>query len=127
ETRDGWAVARRQAYTRAGVRHLVVTHRDSPGPSKRDRTAEQAEEIARRALARIEADPSSWAQVVAETSDEPGSRAVGGYLGDFTTTAEARRRMAPEIERELLQMAPGARGKEVVVTRFGFHIFWRLD
>ena len=127
ETRDGWAVARRQPYVRAGVRHLVVTHRESPGPSKRDRTPEQADEIARRALARLEADPSSWAQVVAETSDEPGSRAVGGYLGDFTTAAEARRRMAPEIQRELMQMAPGARGTEVVATRFGFHIFWRLD
>lgn len=127
ETADGWAVARRQPYVRAGVRHLVVTHRESPGPSKRERNSEEARLIATRALERITLDPAAWDRVVAETSDEPGSRVVGGYLGDFTTTAEPGHRMAPEIERELMRMAPGTRSTEVVESRFGFHLFWRLD
>jgi hypothetical protein len=127
ETPDGWAVARRQPCVRAGVRHLVVTHRDSPGPSKRSRSRDEALAIATGALRRLTEDPASWAQVVADTSDEPGSRAVGGYLGDFTTTAEPGQRMAPEVERELLSMTPGTRSTDVVESRFGFHIFWRLD
>lgn len=127
ETPDGWAVGRRLPYVRAGVRHLVVTHRQSPGPSKRDRSPEEAEALAIRALELLKADPSSWNAVVEKFSDEPGSRAVGGYLGDYATTADPSRRMAPEIEAELRQMAPGARSTEVVASRFGFHVFWRLD
>lgn len=127
ETADGWAVARRLPYVRAGVRHLVVTHRKSPGPSRRDRSPEDAEAIAQRALERLDAEPGSWSRVVAELSDEPGSKAVDGYLGDFSTTAEPRWRMAPEIQQELLAMQPGERSKQVFPSRFGFHIFWRLD
>jgi len=127
ETTDGWAVARRREYVRAEVRHLVVTHRESPGTSKRDRSSDEARLIATRALERLQADPKAWDAVVADTSDEPGSRVVGGYLGDFTTTAEPARRMAPEIEREILLMAPGSKSTELVESRFGFHIFWRVD
>lgn len=127
ETSEGWAVARRQPYARAGVRHFVVGHRDSPGPAKRERSRDEALAIALAAFKRLVDDPSSWDQVVADTSDEPGSRAVGGYIGDFTTVAEPAQHMAPEIERELLRMAPGSRSDDVVETRFGFHVFWRLD
>ncbi len=65
---------------------------------------------------------------MADASDEPGSRAIGGYLGDFATTAEPAQRMAPEIEREILAMAPGARKRRSRgEPRFGFHVFWRVD
>ncbi len=127
ETSEGWAVARRQPYARAGVRHFVVGHRDSPGPAKRERSREEALAIALAGFKRLTDDPSAWNQVVADASDEPGSRAVGGYIGDFTTVAEPAQRMAPEIERELLRMTPGARSDDVVESRFGFHVFWRLD
>jgi parvulin-like peptidyl-prolyl isomerase len=120
-------VARRQPYARAGVRHFVVGHRDSPGPAKRERSREEALAIALAGFKRLTDDPSAWNQVVADASDEPGSRAVGGYIGDFTTVAEPAQRMAPEIERELLRMTPGARSDDVVESRFGFHVFWRLD
>lgn len=126
ETKDGWVVSRRQPYVRAEVRHLVVCHRQSPGESRRDRLPEEALYLAQVALERLKADPGAWDKVVAEVSDEPGSRVLGGYTGDFTTVAEPARRMAPEIAQVVLDLEPGARSG-VEETRFGFHVFWRVD
>ena len=76
-------------------------------------------------LARIQAHPESWNAVVAETSEEPSSKDQGGFMGDVTT-AELHRRAAPEVEELLLKLKPGEKS-DVVETRYGFHVFWRVD
>lgn len=126
ETGDGWAVARRQPYVRAIVRHLVVTHQQSAGSAKGTRMPEEAHALAVKCRYDLEADPSAWDRLVETFSDEPGSRVVGGFLGEFTTVAEPRQRFAPEIEQAVRALKPGERS-DVVESRFGFHVFWRVD
>ena len=127
ETSHGWAVVRRIAYARCEVRHLLVTNVKSAEPVPRtDRTVEDSQRIATEALARIRKDPASWDRVVAETSDERGSRALGGYLGELCTVAPPDRTLEPEIEEAVLALKPGEIS-EVTASRYGFHVFWRVD
>lgn len=124
---DGVVIARRIPYVRASVRHLVVTHVASP-KSRRvtPRLTEDAEHIARDAKARLDRDPASWDRVVAEVSEEPGTKDAGGFMGDVANTTLLPKRYPPELENAVWKLAPGETS-DVVATRFGFHIFRRID
>lgn len=127
ETHGGWAIVVRKAYHRAYVRHLLVTHdASSPPAPKNPRDTVEANKIALEALARIQADRSSWNAVVAEVSEEPSSKARNGFMGDVCSAESQGRRVAPELEEAIFSLAPGAIS-EVVESRYGFHVFWRLD
>jgi hypothetical protein len=124
-TPDGWAVARRIAYARSIVRHVIVTHMHSAKPATRpNRSPEAAKEIAAAAAKRVRDDPAAWEKVVAEVSDEPASQRLGGFMGEVSTAVEER--VAPEIEETVLAMKPGTRDGPFA-TRYGYHVFWRVD
>ncbi len=124
---DGVIVAHRLPYVRASVRQLVVTHVGS-AKSRRvtPRLAEDAERIARDAKARVDKDPASWDRVVAEVSEEPGTKGAGGFMGDVANTTKAAKRYPPEIEAAIWKLAPGETS-DIVASRFGFHVFRRID
>lgn len=125
ETPDGFTVVRRVPYVRAAARGLVITHVGTVASRRvSPRLTEAAESLARAAKARLDQDPGSWDRVVAELSEEPGTKDVGGFLGDVANTTPGRQ--PPEIERVILGLAPG-QTSDVVHTRFGFHIFRRVD
>ncbi len=125
ETPDGLVVVRRLPYVRAAARGLVITHVGSVASRRvTPRLTDVAERLAREAKARLDKDPASWDRVVAEFSEEPGSKDAGGFLGDVANTTPGRQ--PPEIERAIFALEPG-QTSDVVETRFGFHIFRRVD
>ncbi len=127
ETARGWAVVSRRAYTRCAVRHLLVTHERSAEPvPKNTRPLPEADRIAHAALDRLRKDPSSWDRVVAETSDEKASKDLGGFLGELTTVGDPDHTLEPEIETAVLALKPGEIS-DVTASRYGLHIFFRVD
>jgi parvulin-like peptidyl-prolyl isomerase len=127
EVPHGWAVVRTVPYLRAYVRHLVVAHRESMIPSKKpDLPAEDAHRIAEEARALLKDDLSNWDALVKKYSDETASKDKGGFMGEVSTAEIAGRRAAPEVEDAILALRPGG-VSGVVETRFGFHVFWRVD
>lgn len=127
DVKEGVVVARRLPYVRASACQLIVTHLGS-ARSRRvtPRVVEEAERIATEARARILADPSSWDRVVAEVSEEPGTKDAGGFMGDLANTTPHGRGNPPEIEQAVWKLAPGEIS-DVVASRFGFHVFRRID
>ena len=47
-------------------------------------------------------------------------------MGDVSNVGKAERAVPPEFEDALIRLKPGE-FSEVVSTRLGFHVFWRLD
>jgi peptidyl-prolyl cis-trans isomerase C len=83
----------------------------------------QREEKRKSAMALIEIlarDPSSFADAARVYSACP-SRDLGGNLGQLS-----RGQTAPEFERALVRLTPGAVAPEPIHTRYGFHVV-RLD
>ena len=126
DTSIGWAVVKRVPHTRCYVRHIVVSHQMSPREDRPKRAPQEALQRATEALAMVRADRSRWNDVVEEYSDEAASAKQGGFMGDVCNSEPMRRRAPPEFEQAIFALKPGDIG-EVVETRFGFHIFWRVD
>jgi hypothetical protein len=127
ETPEGWAVVKRRAYIRCAVRHLLVTHAQSPKAlHPAPRTVEEAGAILEAALAHIRKDRSSWDAVVAEVSEDPRSKTLGGFMGEFCSLADADHSYSPEVTEAILRLAPGEIS-DVTPTRYGLHVFWRVD
>lgn len=127
ETKDGWVVARRIRYVRCYAHHVVVTSEASPPqtrPSKR--TTAEARALVSDALARLKREPGAFGELVRGLSEEPGSKALGGFAGDFSTCSVPNQRGAPELEAAIWTLKPGETS-DVVETRFGFHIIRRDD
>ena len=127
ETKDGWFVARRIRYVRCYAHHVVVTSDASPPqtrPSKR--TTTEAMTLVSDALARLKREPGAFDELVRGLSEEPGSKALGGFAGDFSTCSVPNQRGAPELEAAIWKLKPGETS-EIVETRFGFHIIRRDD
>jgi parvulin-like peptidyl-prolyl isomerase len=127
EIKNGWAVVRRRAYVRCIVRHILVTHVKSVKPVPTTaRTIEEAARIAQAALDRVRKDPSSWDRVAAEVSDEKATKDLGGYLGELCTVGDPDHTLEPEIEEAVLALKPGE-FSEVKPSRYGLHIYFRVD
>jgi len=88
------------------ARHILV-----------DREAE-AKDI----IARLKKDPGAFAQLAAEKSKDPGSRANGGELGWFDP-----QRTAPEFGAALSHLEKGKFTLEPVKTQFGYHVILLED
>ena len=127
DTPQGWAVLVRAPYLRARIRHIVVTHRSSKLPSPPERTEADAEARAIKALEEVRKDRSRWDAVAKEYSDEPISRQRGGSLGEVTNAVSGLRKLIPgEFEAAIDALKPGEIS-DVVETRVGFHVIWRVD
>ncbi len=120
ETAVGYVVLRRTKYFRIHAKHLVVVHSGSPAARGVLRTKDEAKARAEEALKKVAADPTAWAKVVAEYSDEPMAGAREGAL--LVEPGE----LVAEFEDAVLALAPGAMSG-VVETAFGYHVIRRLD
>jgi parvulin-like peptidyl-prolyl isomerase len=125
ETRGGWAVVRRQPYLRCYLRHIVVAHQVSLVKEPPPRTVDEAKALAQEARELVR-DRSRWAEAVARYSDEPASKVQGGYMGDVTNAGISQRRVPMEMEAALHALAPDEIS-DVVESRLGFHVLWRVD
>jgi parvulin-like peptidyl-prolyl isomerase len=120
ETAVGWVVLKRTKYFRIHAKHLVVVHTGSPAARGILRTKDEAKARAEEALKKVTADPTAWAKVVAEYSDEPMAGAREGAL--LVEPGE----LVGEFEDAVLALAPGATSG-VVESPFGYHVIRRLD
>ncbi len=116
----GYVVLKRTKYFRIHAKHLVVVHAQSPAARGILRTKEEAKARAEEALKKVQADPTSWAKVVAEYSDEPMAGPREGAL--LVEPGE----LVGEFEDAVLALAAGATSG-VVETAFGYHVIRRLD
>ena len=117
------AYAARQAeFERVKARHILVAFKGSPAAreGKPALTEEQAEAKAQELRARIVQGKAKFEEVAKSESDDTGSGAMGGELGEF-----ARGQMVPEFEKAAFG---GEVGKvlPVVRTQFGYHVI-RVD
>lgn len=81
---------------------------------------EVARDKAEIVLALVEREPARFAEFAKTYSDCP-SAAQGGNLGQISQGAAT-----PEFEAALQLLTPGTIGREIIATRYGFHIV-RLD
>lgn len=99
------------------VSHILIEAPKSQESAQRDAAKAKAQEL----LARVQADPSSFAAVAKEHSQDQGSAAQGGDLGFF-----GRGAMVPEFERAAFALKKGQLS-DVVETEFGYHILLVTD
>ncbi|KYG06156.1 peptidylprolyl isomerase [Sorangium cellulosum] len=105
-----------------GAKHLLVMYQGSRrAPATITRTKEEAKARATEAMTKAKADPSKFADIVKEYSDEPGADRRGGDLGKFPKGA-----MVPEFQTGLEKIKVGE-VSDLVETPFGFHVILRTQ
>lgn len=105
-----------------GAKHLLVMYKGSRrAPPTIERTKEEAQARATEAMKKAKADPSKFADIVKEYSDEPGADKRGGDLGKFPKGA-----MVPEFQAGLEKIKVGE-VSDLVETPFGFHVILRTQ
>ncbi|AGP35238.1 peptidylprolyl isomerase [Sorangium cellulosum] len=105
-----------------GAKHLLVMYQGSRrAPATITRTKEEAKARATEAMKKAKADPSKFADIVKEYSDEPGADRRGGDLGKFPKGA-----MVPEFQAGLEKIKVGE-VSDLVETPFGFHVILRTQ
>lgn len=126
ETPQGFFVIERRADppsgpARVSARHILISFKDAdhaiPGVTRsEDEARTLAEQIAKQAK-----EPGADWSVLAQHTDEPGSKETGGDLGAF-----GRGQMVPAFERVAFALAVG-QVSDVVQTPFGFHVIQRYE
>ncbi|MCC6556606.1 MAG: peptidyl-prolyl cis-trans isomerase [Polyangiaceae bacterium] len=105
-----------------GAKHLLVMYKGGRrAPPNVERTKDEAKARATEAMKKAKADPSKFADLVKEYSDEPGAGARGGDLGKFPKGA-----MVPEFQAGLEKIKVGE-VSDLVETPFGFHVILRTQ
>ncbi len=92
--------------------HILITYGDAGNAKDKAGARKLAEEL----LAKVRADPNSFAQLAKEYSKDPGSAAKGGDLGFF-----GRGMMVKPFEDAAFKLKEGEISG-VVESDFGFHI-----
>ncbi len=106
---------RKNQFERAKARHILIAFEGSPAAGDDPPTDAEAKEKAEALLARIK-DGEDFATIARAESDDKGSGARGGDLGEF-----ARGQMVPAFEEAVFSTEPGSVAP-VVKTQFGYHI-----
>lgn len=105
-----------------GAKHLLVMYKGSRrAPPNIERTKDEAKARAEEAKKKAKADPSKFADLVKEYSDEPNAGARGGDLGKFPKGA-----MVPEFQAAVEKIKVGEIS-DIVETPFGFHVILRTQ
>lgn len=105
-----------------GAKHLLVMYKGSRrAPPNIERSKDEAKARAEEAKKKAKADPSKFADLVKEYSDEPNAGARGGDLGKFPKGA-----MVPEFQAAVEKIKVGEIS-DVVETPFGFHVILRTQ
>ena len=107
-------------YEQVGARHILIAFKGSPAaqPGKPELTEEQAKAKAE-ALQKQIAGGASFEELAKKESDDTGSGANGGVLGEF-----GRGQMVPEFEKAAFESKVG--DLTVVRTQYGYHVI-RVD
>jgi non-canonical (house-cleaning) NTP pyrophosphatase len=123
-SRDGktFAVLVRGRYHRSIVRHILILHK---GILKRDpsitRTPDEAVELARQIIAKLDPAGANWTEMVTRYSDDPGTARLNGGLGTFTNGE-----LPPDMEAVVLETEPGKVAQRPAVTEDGVHVVWSV-
>ncbi|WP_437592189.1 peptidylprolyl isomerase [Sorangium sp. So ce1000] len=105
-----------------GAKHLLVMYKGSRrAPQNIERTKDEAKARATEAMTKAKADPTKFADIVKEYSDEPGAGQRGGDLGKFPKGA-----MVPEFQAGLEKIKVGE-VSDLVETAFGYHVILRTQ
>ena len=109
--------AKKNDYELVGARHILIAFKGSPAaqPGKPELTEEQAKAKATELRKQIVAG-ASFEEIAKKESDDTGSGANGGELGDFN-----RGQMVPEFETAAFAAKVGE-VTEPVRTQYGYHI-----
>lgn len=92
--------------------HILVKVEDGASADDKAKAREKAQAI----LARVKANPATFADEARRNSDDPGSKAAGGDLDFFAKGA-----MVKPFEDTVFSLEPG-KISDVVETDFGFHV-----
>src|SRR5437667_360300 len=107
------------AYRAGTVRlfqHILIRVPPNAAPPQQDKQRKQAEGLLRQAVA---GHGANFAQLAQRYSDDPGSKARGGYL-----PATGRGQFVPAFDSAAWKLEPGAMS-DVVRSPFGYHIIRR--
>src|SRR6266702_3231591 len=107
------------AYVAGGVRlfqHILIRVPPNAAPPEQSKKQQEAAGVLRQAAAQHGAN---FAQLAKRYSDDPGSKARGGYL-----PATGRGQFVPAFDSAAWKLEPGAMS-EVIRSPFGFHIIRR--
>lgn len=120
ELRAAYEAAKKE-YEFAQARHVLIAFQGSPAAQsgKPELTEEEAKAKAEAIRARLE-QGESFDEIAKAESDDTGSGAQGGSLGEFS-----RGQMVPEFEEAAFGTAVGQLSP-VVRTQFGYHVL-RVD
>lgn len=106
---------RKSQFERAKARHILIAFEGSPAAGEDAPIEEEAKAEAEAIRARIE-EGEDFAEIAKAESDDKGSGARGGELGEF-----GRGQMVPEFENAVFAAEPGEL-TPVVRTQFGYHV-----
>jgi peptidyl-prolyl cis-trans isomerase C len=114
--------AKKNEYEQVGARHILIAFKGSPAAQagKPELTEEQAKAKAEELRKQIVEGKTKFEDVAQKESDDTGSGANGGALGEFS-----RGQMVPEFEKAAFEAKVGE-VTPVVRTQFGYHII-RVD
>lgn len=114
--------ARKGEFEKAKARHVLIAFKGSPAaqPGKPELTEEQAKAKAEELRAKIEKGEAKFEDVAKTDSDDVGSGATGGLLGEF-----GRGQMVPEFEQAAFTTEVG-KLSPVIRTQYGYH-FLKVD
>lgn len=100
-----------QSFERVQARHILIRSAPDDPPEERAEARRRIEQIAERLKA-----GEDFAEVAREESEDPGSAAEGGDLGEF-----GRGRMVPAFEEAAFRLESGSTS-DIVESQFGYHI-----
>ena len=90
--------------------------------AKVDAEIKAKEAKAKELLAQVKKDPSQFAQIAKENSEDPGSASKGGDLGFF-----AAKEMVDEFSKAAFAQKPNTISDKPVKSKFGYHIIMVTD
>lgn len=110
--------AKKNEYEQVSARHILIAFKGSPAAQagKPELTEEQAKAKAEELRKQIVEGKAKFEEVAQKESDDTGSGANGGALGEFS-----RGQMVPEFEKAAFEAKVGE-VTPVVRTQFGYHI-----
>jgi peptidyl-prolyl cis-trans isomerase C len=110
--------AKKAEYEQVNARHILIAFKGSPAAQagKPELTEEQAKAKAEELRKQIVEGKAKFEEVAQKESDDSGSGANGGALGEFS-----RGQMVPEFEKAAFEAKVGDI-TPVVRTQFGYHI-----
>lgn len=109
--------SKKNEYEQVGARHILIAFKGSPAaqPGKPELTEEQAKAKAEELRKKI-VGGASFEELAKTESDDTGSGANGGTLGEFS-----RGQMVPEFDKAAFEAKVGE-VTPVVRTQFGYHV-----